>query len=100
MRTRIASFAGSLIVIVVSSAMTSVADRPGRMPTMMPSSAPPRPSAIDVGLRKPRYAWPRSARPLNIATSGQANQEQLLEHVGDDHARADADRRRERDVAQ
>jgi hypothetical protein len=58
MRTRIALFAGSLIVSVVRSAMTSVAESPGRMPTMMPSSAPPRPRAIEAGLRNPRNAWP------------------------------------------
>ena len=59
-------FAGSLIVIVVSSAITSVAERPGRMPTMMPSSAPPRPSAIEVGFMNPSQAWPKSASPENI----------------------------------
>jgi hypothetical protein len=45
-----------LIVIVVSSAMTSVAESPGRMPTMIPSSAPPRPSAIEVGFMNPTKA--------------------------------------------
>ena len=60
-------FAGSLIVIVVSSAITSVAERPGRMPTMMPSSAPPRPRAIEVGFMKPTQAWAKSASPENMA---------------------------------
>ena len=42
-RTRIASLGSSLIVSVVSNAMASVADRPGRMPMTMPTKAPPRP---------------------------------------------------------
>ena len=69
MWTRIALLAGSLIVIVVSSAITSVAERPGRMPTMMPSSAPPRPSAIDVGFMNPSQAVPKSASPENTRES-------------------------------
>src|SRR5580765_2272007 len=101
MRTRIASFAGSLIVIVVRSAITSVAERPGRMPTMMPSSAPPRPRAIEVGFMKPTQAWARSASPENIVALDlwQSHQEQLLEDVFDDDARADADGDGEGDVA-
>ena len=55
-RIRMAVLAGSLIVSVVSSAMHSVADSPGRHPTMMPSKAPPMPYAIEMGFRKPRYA--------------------------------------------
>ena len=54
---RMASFAGSLTVSVVSSAMHSVAERPGIQPTRMPVSAPAMPRAIDVGLSKSaRYA--------------------------------------------
>ena len=51
---RIASFAGSLTVSVVSKAMHSVAESPGMQPTRMPSNAPHRPKAIDVGLRSER----------------------------------------------
>ncbi len=46
-----ASLGGSLLVSVVSSAMHSVAEGPGRQPTMMPSSAPPSPCASDVTLK-------------------------------------------------
>jgi hypothetical protein len=37
-----ASLGGILIVSVVSSAMASVADRPGMQPTRMPTSVAPR----------------------------------------------------------
>ncbi len=49
-----ASLACSLIVTVVNSAMHSVADSPGRQPTMMPVSAPHRPYSTEVGLRMAR----------------------------------------------
>ncbi len=64
-----ALFAGSLIVIVVKSAITSVAESPGRMPTMMPSSAPPRPGAIEVGFMNPSQALPKSASPENMRSA-------------------------------
>ena len=38
-----ASLGAILMVSVVSNAMHSVADNPGRQPTMMPSSAPDSP---------------------------------------------------------
>src|SRR6185295_2504251 len=76
--TRIASLACSLIVSVVSSAIASVADSPGRMPITMPTKAPPRSTR------------PCIVRPAETA-SGQAHQEQVLEHPLRDERCRDAD---------
>ena len=52
--TNIAVLAPSFIVSVVSKAMHSVADSPGKQPTIIPISAPPSPYASDTGLSTPR----------------------------------------------
>src|SRR3954464_11787061 len=96
--TGMAWLAGSLMVSVVSSAMASVADRPGRMPITMPTNAPPSPYSRVSGSMKLSQAEPRSFNPWSIgslaverkwgAASRHAHEEDLLEHQpGDDRCR-------------
>src|SRR3982751_5111374 len=97
-----ASLACSLIVRVVSSAMASVAESPGRMPMMMPTNAPPRPYARVSGFMKLIQAEPRSWIPCSMGSrggkkltgSGQPDQEQPLEHQPGDDGSAGADHQR------
>src|SRR6478609_6941966 len=86
-----ASLACSLIVRVVSSAMASVADSPGRMPITMPTNAPPSPYSRVMGFMKLSQAVPRSCSPCSMGASGQADEEHALEHQPGDHRGADAD---------
>src|SRR5205085_3186675 len=95
-----ASLACSLMVRVVSSAIASVADSPGRMPMMMPTKAPPSPYARVSGFMKLIQAEPRSCSPCSMGgrcgerASGQADQEHPLEHLPGDDGSSGADHER------
>src|SRR5450830_1411790 len=104
---RMASFAGSFTVSVVSSAMQSVAESPGIQPTRMPVSAPAKPRASDVGLsRSARYACPSETKPSSMAEpacprrSRKAHQEEFLENECDTEAGTKSDHDRQSDSAQ
>ena len=90
-----ASLGASLMVSVVSNAMHSVADNPGRQPTMMPSSAPRKPVGDRVDVEDAQIGLTElgETRQHDDIRLGQANQEDFLEHHGDGDAGAEADRR-------